>query len=365
MEITARVTRDPQRTPEAETVTLSPPAADEVVVKVESAGICATDIHAGSLVDAGLLKLPVVLGHEAAGIVVEVGSGVSGIAVGDRVALVFDSCGQCRSCNDDAPSYCEEFNQRNFGTQRTDGTTALSVDGETLGSHFLGQSSFATHAVATERSVVKLPDDVDLAPVGPFGCGFLTGAGAVLNELRPEVGSSIAVFGAGPVGLAAIMAARIAGCAEIIAVDLSSTRLAVAAEVGATTLIDASEGSAVEEIRKVVPGGVDFSLDTTGSRRVVHDAVESLTYRGRCGIVGVAADQDMTLQWRTLLGGRSVIGITSGSADPQVLLPQLVEHFRAGRFPVDRFITYYPFADFEHALNDVREGRAIKAVLTF
>lgn len=365
MKITAGVLRDPEASPTLESIEIGSPHRDEVRVRIESAGICATDIHAGGLVHAGLLPLPAVLGHEGAGIVEEVGDAVDLVSVGDKVAIVFDSCGVCRQCVRNEPSYCDSFNDLNFRARRPDGTTSLSADGSPIGSHFLGQSSFAPQVITGQRSLVRLDDDVDLRPIGPFGCGFLTGAGAVLNDLRPRPGSAIAVFGAGPVGLAGIMAARISGCAEIIAVDLSPERLEIARRVGATATVDATDGRAAEHIRDLVPGGVDTSLESTGFASVVQQAVGALAFRGRCGIVGVGPDLEMTLDWRTMLAGRSVTGITSGSAAPRALLPELVEHHRAGRFPVEEFITYYPFDEFERAFEDTRSGRAVKAVLTF
>jgi aryl-alcohol dehydrogenase len=366
MEISATVLRDVEAAPAAETVNLGAPRPDEVRVRLASSGICATDVHAAGLVHAGMLQLPVVLGHEGAGVVEAVGDRVGRVAVGDHVAMVFDSCGTCHHCVRNAPSYCSTFDARNFGGGRLDGSTSLSSeDGEAIGSHFLGQSAFATHAVVSERSVVKIDADIPLEVVGPFGCGIMTGAGAVLNELAPPVGSTIAVFGAGTVGLAGVMAAKLAGCAEIVAVDLSPERLEVARRVGATQVVDAASDDVAAAVRELVPGGVGFSLDTTGLTKVVSAAVAALAPRGRCGVVGVGADQTMELDWRTMLAGRSVMGITSGSAAPDVFLPELLALHRAGRFPVDELVTYYPFADFGQALADSRSGAVVKAVLTY
>lgn len=365
MRISATVLRDVDAMPRPEEVDLAEPQPHEVRVRLASSGICATDVHAAGLVYAGMLSLPVVLGHEGAGVVEAVGDQVGRVAVGDHVAMVFDSCGTCHHCVRHAPSYCSTFDARNFGGGRLDGTTSLSAGDEAIGSHFLGQSAFATHSVVSERSVVKIDPSIPLDVVGPFGCGIMTGAGAVLNELRPTVDSTIAVFGAGTVGLAGVMAARAAGCAEIVAVDLSPARLALAQELGATHVVDAGADDVAEAVRAVVPGGVELALDTTGLTSVVSTAVAATAARGRTGVVGVGADQTMELDWRLMLAGRSVMGITSGSADPDVFLPQLLELHRAGRFPVDRLVTTYSFAQFDQALADSRSGAVVKAVLTY
>ncbi len=365
MRISATVLRDVDATPQPEEIDLEEPRAGEVRVRLVSSGICATDVHAAGLVHAGMLQLPVVLGHEGAGVVEAVGEGVDRVAVGDHVAMVFDSCGTCHHCVRNAPSYCATFDARNFGGGRLDGSTSLSSGGEAIGSHFLGQSAFATHSIVSQRSVVKLDPSIDLEIAGPFGCGIMTGAGAVLNELAPPVGSTIAVFGAGTVGLAGVMAAKLAGCSEIVAVDLSPERLEIAHTVGATQVVDAASDSVADTIRELVPGGVGFSLDTTGLTTVVSTAVAALAPRGRCGVVGVGADQTMELDWRLMLAGRSVMGITSGSAAPDVFLPELLALHRAGRFPVDELVAHYPFAEFDRALADSRSGAVVKAVLTY
>ncbi|WP_091944363.1 NAD(P)-dependent alcohol dehydrogenase [Trujillonella endophytica] len=359
--VTAAVLRDPAGPLELVQLELAPPRAGEVVVRLVSTGICGTDLEFRSM-----MTPPVVLGHEGAGIVEQVGEGVTDLAVGDPVALTFAFCGECGPCSQQAMAYCENFWQYNFIGTRPDGSTALSQDGQPVHGHFLGQSSFATHVLARRGSVVKVPEGTDLRVVGPFGCGFQTGAGGVLNVLRPAPGSSIAVFGAGAVGAAAILGAVEAGCTTIVAVDVNPAKLEQARALGATHAVSAAEPDLAERVRAEVPGGLQYSLDTTGRADVLRAAVESLAPLGVCGVIGVGASAEMSFEWRSILStGRSVVGITAGASVPEEFLPRLVELHRAGRFPVDGLLTHYPFAEVNRALDDVRAGRVGKAVLTF
>jgi aryl-alcohol dehydrogenase len=308
---------------------------------------------------------PVVLGHEGAGVVEQVGSDVTDLAVGDPVTMTFAFCGECTRCRQGAPAYCDRFWEQNFIGSRPDGSTALSEADAPVAGHFLGQSSFATHVVARRSSVVRVPADTDLTVLGPFGCGFQTGAGGVLNVLRPPAGSSIGIFGAGAVGAAAILGAVIAGCTTIVAVDINPAKLRQALALGATHVLSAAEPDLPARVREVVPDGLQYSLDTTGRADVLRAAVESLGQLGVCGVIGVGASAEMSFEWRSILNGRTVTGITAGASVPEEFLPRLVGLYREGRFPVDGLLTRYPFADINAAVADVRAGRVGKAVLTF
>lgn len=356
--LTAAVLRRPDGPFEFAELTLEPPRPDEVVVRVSSVGICGTDLEF-----AHMMSLPVVLGHEGAGTVEQVGEGVTDLAPGDKVAMTFAACGTCSRCERGAPAYCENFWAYNFIGTRPDGTSALSEDDQPVAGHFLGQSSFATHVLARRSSVVKVPDDTDLDPVGPFGCGFQTGAGGVLNVLRPEAGSSIGIFGAGAVGAAAILAAVVAGCEVIVAVDVNPQKLEQARALGATHVLRSDEGDLPARVREILPSGLDYSIDTTGRADVLRAAVESLGTLGRCGVIGVGPSAEMAFEWRSILNGRTVTGITAGSSVPEEFLPRLLELHRAGRFPVDRLLTYYPFEQINEAIADLRAGTVGKAVL--
>lgn len=206
--ITAALARESGGPFDVEKVELADVGPREVLVEIRGVGLCHTDIAARD----GFFGLPypMVLGHEGSGVVVEVGPDVRSVEPGDWVALSFASCGECKQCTDNRPAYCREFGARNYGGGvRADGSTAITQDGEAVVGDFFGQSSFATHALASERNVVKVDRDVPLELVGPLGCGIQTGAGAVLNSMNCAAGESILVLGTGPVGLAAVMAARI------------------------------------------------------------------------------------------------------------------------------------------------------------
>lgn len=337
---------------------------DEVLVEIAASGICHTDLICR---DQWLpVPLPAVLGHEGAGIVSAVGSAVTQFASGDRVAMSYDSCGRCDPCSRGLGGYCTSFFEHNFASSRpADGSSVLSRDGEPVHAHFFAQSSFATHAVGRESTIVKVPDDVPLEIAAPFGCGIQTGAGSVLNVFRPRAGSSIAVFGAGAVGLAAVLAARIVGCGEIVVVDLRPNRLELARELGATAVVDAGEENPVRAIKRLTGGGAAFSLEASGSPEALRAAVHCLGHTGVCGVVGApAVGTEVSLDVNTILvGGRVVRGIIEGDSIPTHFLPRLFGLWQDGRFPVERLMTFYDFDQIDQAAHDAESGAVIKPVL--
>jgi aryl-alcohol dehydrogenase len=286
------------------------------------------------------------------------------------VVLSVNSCGRCRQCLAGDNTYCADLYARNFGGTRPDGSTALRdpENREAISSHFFGQSSFARRANVQARSVVPVPPDVPLELMGPLGCGIQTGAGAVMNSLRPPAGSSIAVFGAGAVGLSAVLAAQAVGCAQIVAVDIVPERLSLAKELGATDTVDARDGDAAERIKELTGGlGVDFALETSGVAAVLRTAADSLALRGTVGLVGAQAPGQET-SFETGLSmtrGWKLQMIIEGDAVPQTFIPRLIELWRKGRFPFDRLVTFYDFADIEKAFADSAAGGTIKPVLRF
>jgi aryl-alcohol dehydrogenase len=337
--------------------------ANEVLVRVAAAGICHTDLIVRD--QWYPVPLPAVLGHEGAGVVERVGSAVVGLASGDRVGMSFDSCGRCPTCQTGRPSYCHAFFEHNFAAARADGTSALSRRGELIHGHFFGQSCFATHAVASERNVVRLPDAIPLDVAAPFGCGIQTGAGAVLNVLRAPAGSSIAIFGTGTVGLAAVLGAVVAGCTTIIGIDVNPARLELARELGATHAIDARETDAVAQIQAITGVGADFSLETTSSPAVLRQAVECTGPTGVCGLIGAPAfGTEVSLDMNSILvAGRTLRGIVEGDSVPSLFLPRLVELWEQGRFPVDRLMTFFDFDQINEAAAAAEAGTVVKPVL--
>jgi aryl-alcohol dehydrogenase len=337
---------------------------DEVLVKVAAAGICHTDLICRD--QWYPVPFPTVFGHEGAGVVEAVGEAVTEVAPGDSVAMSFHSCGRCRSCVAGLPSYCYEFFEHNFASSRpADGSSVLSRGGEQVHGHFFGQSSFATYAVANARNVVRLTGTMPLEIAAPLGCGIQTGAGAVLNTLRVPPGATLAVFGAGAVGLAAVMAGVIAGCEAIVAVDLKPARLELPRELGATHVVDAGTGDPVETVRRHVGAGADFALEATGSPQALRQAVDCLAPLGVCGVIGAPAfgtEVVLDVTW-ILVGGRTVRGVVEGDSVPQTFLPELVRYWEQGRFPVERLMTHYDFDRIEDAVAAAESGEVIKPVL--
>jgi aryl-alcohol dehydrogenase len=361
MKIRAAVTRDKKIG--IEEIEIEDPRDNEILVKVVATGVCHTDI----VVRDGHLPTPqpVVLGHEGAGIVEKVGKNVTKVAPGDHVVMSFNSCGTCPSCSDHAPAYCYEFFPRNFFATRADGSSGLSQKGGVIHGNFFGQSSWATYALCHQRNIVKVPKDAQLELLGPLACGVQTGAGAVINALKVGAGKSIAVFGTGSVGLSAIMAARAVGATTIVAVDINQDRLNFAKEVGATHVINSSKENATEALMKLTGVGLDFALDTTGLPPVIRSAVLALANRGTCGILGAAPmGTELNLdEVHFMSGGRRLMGIVEGECDPDLFIPILIDLHRQGRFPFDRMVKFYDFADINKAIHDSETGVTIKPIV--
>lgn len=365
---TAAVTRAAGDPFQLEQVRLAAPRGDEVIVRMVAAGVCHTDLSAA----AGSIPFPLpgVLGHEGAGVVEQVGDRVTRARIGDPVLLTFTSCGRCAACRGGHPAYCADHLRLNLlGGRRADGSATLAARGQDIHGHFFGQSCFSTRALVDERSLLVLPTgitDSELAVLAPLGCGMQTGAGAVLNELRPHPGSTLAVTGAGAVGLAAAMAAAMTPAVRVIVVDRVASRLELAGELGALT-VDTSRQDLPETLRELTDGrGVDFALETTGSTSVLEAMVGALAVRGQCAVVGAPpAGATASFDVNALLPGRTIRGVTLGDSEPETFLPLLIAAYRDGLFPLDRLQRTYPFEDINRAAADAMSGATVKPVLTF
>lgn len=359
MDIKAAVTHSQGEAFKLEKVKLAAPESDEIRVRIVAAGVCHTDVVARDL---GIAPFPIVLGHEGSGVVDAVGASVSDLQVGDHVVMSFAHCGNCGHCLTGHPTVCDTFNELNFGGAMDDGSHRLAQDGEALAT-FFGQSSFATYAIAKSRNAVKVDPEVDLALLGPLGCGIQTGAGTVLNRLKPEFGSSIVIYGAGAVGLSAVMAAKIIGCQHIIAVDVHDSRLELAQALGATHVLSGKDVDVVTEIKKITDGGSHYAIETTGVPLVVKQSLNALRPLGTVAIVGITPEMSIDVHNDLMAEGKSMIGVIEGDSIPRVFIPQLIAYYKAGQFPFDKLVKFYDFEDINQAFADSASGVTIKPVL--
>lgn len=341
-------------------VELDDPRSDEILVRIEASGVCHTDMKARSM-----LEPPMVLGHEGTGVVEAIGSGVTRIQPGDRVVISYAWCGACQECMTAHAYRCEYGPPMRFAGSRLDGSKPISLDGKPISSAFFQQSSFASHAITLERDVVPVSHDHPAEMMAAIPCGVQTGAGAVLNSMKVGVQDAFAVFGTGGVGLSAVMAGHLVGAAPLIAVDVIDERLNLALELGATHAINAKEGDVVARIKDIAPRGINFSFDTTENEQAFNDAINCLAMGGECGFVTVPHHGDKFPFTPGGLFARTATlrGIIQGSALPNLFLPKLIALQQQGRFPYERLIKTYDFADINQAFKDAEAGRTIKPVL--
>ena len=350
------------------------PDEGEILVRIAGCGMCRTDLAVRR--SAGRSPLPAVLGHEGAGGVVETGGPDTGLSVGDQVVLSFDSCGHCRGCLAGAPAYCDSFASLNlFGGSGSGSGSGHGRDhghghgrnaarftdaaGGELAPRWFGQSSFAEYAVVPARNAVRVDPGLPTELLGPLGCGFLTGAGAVFNTFGVGPGDTIAIFGAGAVGLAAVMASTAAG-AVAVAVDRHPERLALAERFGAIPLPVSADLS--DRIRRLTDGGAQYALDTTASVQLINEALRGLRPTGHLGLVA-RLHTALPLEPGTLDRGRRISHVCEGDAVPGLLIPRLIALWQAGRFPFDQLIRTYPLDEINEAERACEAGSVIKPVL--
>jgi alcohol dehydrogenase len=345
-----------------ETLELAPPGPGEVLVKIAAAGLCHSDL---SVINGDRPRpMPMALGHEAAGVVVETGPGVQDLTPGDHVILVFmPSCGACLPCAEGRPALCEPGAQANAKGVLLRGDRRLSCDGVAV-NHHLGCSAFADHAVVSRHSLVKIGRDLPLPIAALFGCAVLTGVGAVINTGNVRLGQKVAIIGLGGVGLAALLGARAAGAAEIIAVDLSAEKLAFARELGATSCIQAGDADALAAAR----GTVDCAIELAGSARALETAF-ALTRRGGTTVTAGFPPPDAVLPVNivTLVGEeRTLRGSYIGACVPSRDIPRFVALYQAGRLPVDRLLTgTLALDEINVGFDRLHAGTAIRQIISF
>jgi aryl-alcohol dehydrogenase len=364
MQGTAAILREPNQPYSIEPIRFDPPRAGEILVRIHAVGICHTDMVFAS--GAMGSPFPLILGHEGAGVVEQVGDGVRKVRPGQKVLLTFNSCGQCSQCHSGDPAYCDNFVGLNFACVRPDGSSCAHDDSGPVAARFFGQSSFASHAIAQERNVIALPDDADLTILAPLGCGVQTGVGAVLRSLNAQAGSNLVIVGGGAVGLSAVLGGKIAGCASIIMIEPQQARRQLALELGADHAIDPAAGDTAEQVRAILPQGANNVIDTSGNVGAISAALGMLAPHGAIGLVGVPGSLDAVLPMPivpAITYGYTIKGIIEGDSDPDTFLPELIALHAAGKLPIEKFSTIYPFDQINEAIADSHTGQCVKAIL--
>jgi len=347
-------------------VELDPPGPGEVLVRIAAAGLCHSDL---SVINGDRPRpLPMVLGHEAAGIVEEVGPGVDDLARGDHVVLVFmPSCGHCLPCMEGRPALCEPGAVANGAGTLLSGARRLRRDGEPV-NHHVGVSAFAEYATVSRRSLVKIDPELPLDEAALFGCAVLTGAGAVINTAGVRPGQTVAVVGLGGVGLCALLAAVASGAREIVAVDLLPEKLAFARQLGATVTFDARDERVAEAIREATRGGVDFAFELAGSAKAL-ELAWAITRRGGTTITAGLPHPSARLPVpivQLVAEERALKGSYIGTAVPARDVPRLIDLFRKGRLPVDRLMSgRFSLDEINEGFDRLARGQAIRQIVTF
>lgn len=347
-----------------EELNLVEPKETDVLVKIVASGICRSDYaeRQGSSV-----PFPVVLGHEGSGIVEKVGSGVSTVKPGDHVILSYGYCEACQRCHEGHPSSCRHWLDINNSGVNTRGEHVFKKESGIEVKNFFNQSSFATYSLVDQSNIVKVDKDIDLRILGPLGCGLGTGSGAVLEVLHPKAGESIAVFGTGAVGFAALMAAKIAGCKTIIALDINEARLETAKKLGATHVINSGIASeqVLSKVREITNGeGVDYTIDTSGVQSVMKQAMAVLANGGTFVPLAVTnKNLELNTFFDLVFGNKKIVGCLIGDTIPRYHLPRLIDFYKAGNFPFDQFIKFYDFEDIVQAEADSVSGKTLKSVV--
>ncbi|MDP3294701.1 MAG: zinc-dependent alcohol dehydrogenase family protein [Nevskia sp.] len=350
-----------------ETISLAPPGPGELLVKMTAAGLCHSDL---SVIDGSRPRvMPMALGHEAAATVVECGTGVTAYAPGDNVVFSFvPACGHCQPCATGRAALCEPGAEANVAGTLLSGARRLHSSGGDI-NHHLGVSGFAEYAVVSAASAVKVRPDLAPEIAALFGCAVLTGVGAVVNTARVAPGSSVAVFGLGGVGLAALLGARASGAATIVAIDLQPSKLELAKSLGATHVINAASSSdVVAEVRDATRGGAEYCFESVGSERVLQQAYAATARGGMTVTMGLPhPSKQFTISAVSLtVEERTVKGSYMGSCVPSRDVPRFVGMYDAGLLPVDRLLTHrLRLEDINEGFDVLARGEAVRQVVLF
>jgi Zn-dependent alcohol dehydrogenase len=361
----AAVFHEPGRPLAIEDVTLDAPREREVLVRVEAAGVCHTDLHymTGDLA----CPTPAVPGHEGAGMVEEVGPGVTTVSPGDAVVLMWrPRCGRCRFCAEGRPALCESAKIQKATGGLLDGTTRLRLGSGQEVKHLLGVSCFAERCVVAEQSVIRVPHDIPFQVAALVGCAVITGMGAVLNVVGNATGASVLVLGAGGVGLSSVIGAKLAGAHPLIVADVVPARLALATRFGATHTIDVSTNDLVPAVHDICPGGVDWALEAIGRTQTIEEALSCLRTGGSVVAIGlgkVGATFQVPLN-ELVQQEKRVIGSLYGSANTLTDIPKLLALYQAGRLPLEDLLGQaYPLSGVNDAYRALVEGSVGRAVV--
>jgi alcohol dehydrogenase len=345
---------------------LDDPGHGEVMVKIGAAGLCHSDL---SVIDGNRPRpTPMVLGHEAAGVVEKLGPGVDDLQVGDHVVMVFvPSCGHCLPCSEGRPALCEPGAAANGAGTLLSGERRLHRNGQDV-HHHLGCSAFAEYATVSRRSLVKIDKELPLDEAALFGCAVLTGVGAVINTARVSAGSSVAVIGLGGVGLSSLLGAIAVGARRVVAIDLSDDKLGLARQLGATDTFNPSSPDAVDEVRATTGGGVEFAFEMAGSVRAM-DLAYRITRRGGTTVTAGLPPPNHTFalpQVNLVAEERTVKGSYIGTCVPTRDLPRYIELYRRGKLPVDRLMSgRLRLDEINVGFDRLHEGKAVRQVVVF
>lgn len=369
MKVKAAVAWGPNEPLKIETIDLEGPKKGEVLVKIVASGVCHTDAYTLSGVDPEGI-FPVILGHEGAGIVEEVGEGVTSLKKGDHVIPLYTpECRECKFCLSGKTNLCQKIRETQGKGLMPDGTTRFSKDGKPI-FHYMGTSTFAEYTVVAEISLAKIDPKAPLDKVCLLGCGVTTGIGAVLNTAKVEKGANVAVFGMGGIGLSVIQGAKMAGAGKIIAIDINDAKFEMAKKFGATDCINPTKisGTVTQEVIKLTDGGADYSFECVGNTKLMREALECCHKGwGESIIIGVAAaGEEISTRPFQLVTGRVWKGSAFGGVKGRTELPTYVDNYMKGKINLDDLVTFtMPVEEINEAFKLMKEGKSIRSVVTF